>query len=138
MEITTYATGIIYCQKDFSTLAQVVFSVLKIPPKHGLGTTEMQKPQPLLSFLKRKETFPAQEKSHLITADVKPLQVLVQVHDLVNHGFDQCQGLLLVRVQGVGQRLHLPQMSKLPVLQHKLQGKGELRAAATPGDSSVV
>lgn len=73
MEMTTCATGITYCQKDFSALAQVAFSVPKIPPKHGLGITEMQKPQPLLSFLKRKETFPAQENSHLITADVKPL-----------------------------------------------------------------
>lgn len=50
----------------------------------------------------------------------------MQGHDLVNHGFDQCQRLLLVRVQGVGQLLHLPEMGKLPVLQHKLQGKGEL------------
>lgn len=69
---------------------ELMFSVPKILPKCGLGTTETQKPQPLPSFLTKK-IFLAQEKSHLITSDVKPFYIFMQCHDLVNHGFDQCQ-----------------------------------------------
>lgn len=87
----------------------------------------------------QKNLFLAQGKSHLITSDVKPFYVFVQRHDLVDHGFDQSQRLLLVRVEGVGKHLHLPEMSELLVLQHKLQEKGELREQEqNEGDSSVL
>jgi len=112
--------------------------VCKILPRCGLGTTEMQKPQPLPSLLTKK-IFLGQEKSHLVTSDVKPCYVFMQCHDLVNHGFDQCPRLLLVWVEGVGKHLHLPEMSKLLVLQHELQEKGELgEQPPTEGDSSVL
>lgn len=61
---------------------------------------------------------------------MEPLQVFVQRHDVIDHGFDQRPRLLLVGVESVGKHPHLTEMGKLLVLQHELQQKTEVKAAS--------
>ena len=70
--------------------------------------------------------------THLVTADVEPPGARVQLHYLVDHGSDQCQGLLCVGVQGIGETCHFPEVSKSLMLQHKLWGDN--RKAGNPGE----
>lgn len=56
----------------------------------------------------------------------------MQGHDLVDHGSDQCQGLLLVGVQGVGEWRHFPEVGQGLVLQHKLR-RDDKRALGDTG-----
>lgn len=60
------------------------------------------------------------EGTHLVTADVEPSGTGVQLHDLVNHGSHQCQGLRLMGVQCVGEKCHFSEVSESLVLQHEL------------------
>lgn len=137
--MTSCATGIIYCQNDFSAPVWIdVFCPQKSDPK--VAWAPLNAEASALTFVPHTKTiFQAQGKSHLITSNVKPLYILVQRHDLVDHGFDQRPRLLLVWVEGVGKHLHLPEMGELLVLQHELQEKGELREhEQNEGDSSVL
>lgn len=64
------------------------------------------------------------EGTHLVAADVEPPGLRVQGHDLVDHGSNQCQGLRLVGVQGVGEKCHFSEVGQSLVLQHKLRRDG--------------
>lgn len=78
----------------------------------------------------RDKNLQAPEKSHLIASYVEPLQVFMQRHDMIDHGFDQHPRLLLVRVESVGKHPHLAQMGELLVLQHELRQKTKVKAAS--------
>lgn len=59
--------------------------------------------------------------THLVAADMEPPGLRVQVHDLVDHGSNQCQGLRLMGVQGVGEKRHFSEVGQSLVLQHELR-----------------
>lgn len=73
--------------------------------------------------------------THLVTSDMEPPGTRMQLHDLVYHGSDQCQGLRLVGVQGVGEKCHFSEVSESLMLQHKLQ-RDDMRELSDTGERS--